>query len=57
MTKDMEKAKVLSAFFTSVFTGKVWNQEGSPSVQVREHLNKLDRHKSMGPEGMDPRVG
>jgi len=24
--------------------------------QVREHLNKLDVHKSMGPEGMHPRV-
>ncbi|KFP54076.1 RNA-directed DNA polymerase from mobile element jockey, partial [Cathartes aura] len=24
--------------------------------QVREHLNELDIHKSMGPDGMHPRV-
>ncbi|NXE57993.1 ECM29 protein, partial [Casuarius casuarius] len=24
--------------------------------QITEHLNKLDRHKSMGPDGMHPRV-
>lgn len=64
MTKDMDKAKVLSAFFASVFmemttlqesqapepSGKTWNKANSPSVgkdQVREHFNKLDRHKPM----------
>ncbi|GAB0208187.1 mitochondrial enolase superfamily member 1 [Grus japonensis] len=38
---------------------KVWRKEDLPLVeedQVREHLGKLDTHKSMGPDGMHPRV-
>ncbi|GAB0205041.1 mitochondrial enolase superfamily member 1 [Grus japonensis] len=38
---------------------KVWRKEDFPLVeedQVREHLGKLDTHKSMGPDGMHPRV-
>ncbi|PKU41413.1 rna-directed dna polymerase from mobile element jockey- hypothetical protein [Limosa lapponica baueri] len=39
--------------------GKVWREEDFPSVGedwVRDHLAKLDIHKSMGPDGMHPRV-
>ncbi|GAB0209465.1 mitochondrial enolase superfamily member 1 [Grus japonensis] len=67
MTQDMEKAEVLNAFFTSVFTsktsfqesqvpettGKDWSKEED---QVRESLSKLDVHKPTGPDGMHPRV-
>ncbi|GAB0189276.1 mitochondrial enolase superfamily member 1 [Grus japonensis] len=38
---------------------KVWRKEDFPLVkedQVRDHLGKLDIHKSMGPNGMHPRV-
>ena len=37
--------------------GKVWSKEDLPSlekVQVREHLNKLDINKSMGPDRIHP---
>uniref|UniRef100_A0A8C3J464 Reverse transcriptase domain-containing protein n=1 Tax=Calidris pygmaea TaxID=425635 RepID=A0A8C3J464_9CHAR len=37
----------------------VWREEIFPLVeedQVRDHLAKLDIHKSMGPDGMHPRV-
>ncbi|GAB0204864.1 mitochondrial enolase superfamily member 1 [Grus japonensis] len=36
---------------------KVWRKEDLPSVEedrVREHLGKLNIHKSMGPDGMHP---
>ncbi|GAB0204486.1 mitochondrial enolase superfamily member 1 [Grus japonensis] len=36
---------------------EVWRKEDLPLVkedQVREHLGKLDIHKSMGPDGMHP---
>lgn len=36
---------------------KVWSKENSPPVeenQVREYLNKLNRHKSMGPNRINP---
>jgi len=36
---------------------KVWSKEGIPLVeedQFREHISKLDTHKSMGPDGMHP---
>ncbi|KAK4827448.1 hypothetical protein QYF61_018169 [Mycteria americana] len=49
VTQDMEKAE----------RGKGWSKEGIPLVeedQVREHLSKLDIHKSMGPDGIHPRV-
>ncbi|PKU49301.1 rna-directed dna polymerase from mobile element jockey-like [Limosa lapponica baueri] len=37
--------------------GKVWREEDFPSVGedwVRDHLAKLDIHKSLGPDGMHP---
>ncbi|CAM4560229.1 unnamed protein product [Lepidochelys kempii] len=63
VTEDVEKANVLSAFFASVFTNKVssqttalgstaWGEGDQPSVEkevVRDYLEKLDEHKSMGP--------
>ncbi|PKU32129.1 rna-directed dna polymerase from mobile element hypothetical protein [Limosa lapponica baueri] len=39
--------------------GKVWREEDFPSVRedlVRDHLAKLDIHKSVGPDGMHPQV-
>ncbi|GAB0204360.1 mitochondrial enolase superfamily member 1 [Grus japonensis] len=38
---------------------EVWRKKDFPLVeedQVREHLGKLNTHKSMGPDGMHPRV-
>ncbi|GAB0202805.1 mitochondrial enolase superfamily member 1 [Grus japonensis] len=38
---------------------KVWRKEDFPLIeedQVRDHLGKLDTHKSMGPDGMHPQV-
>jgi len=38
---------------------KAWQKDDSPLVEedcVRDHLSKLDSHKSMGPNGMHPRV-
>ncbi|KAK4828703.1 hypothetical protein QYF61_000541 [Mycteria americana] len=37
--------------------GKVWSKDNLPSVEenpVREHLNKLDIHMFMGPDGVHP---
>ncbi|CAM5102191.1 unnamed protein product [Natator depressus] len=70
VTEDVEKANVLNAFFPSVFTNKVssqtaalgitkWGRDGQPSVEievVRDYLEKLDVHKSMGPDESHPRV-
>ncbi|CAM4662903.1 unnamed protein product [Caretta caretta] len=70
VTEDVEKANVLSAFFASVFTNKVssqttalgstaWGGGDQPSVEkevVRDYLEKLDEHKSMGPDALHPRV-
>lgn len=66
--KGMEKAEILNVFFTLVFTAKSSLQQSlTPrdqkdslkhrrlvlsGDQVREHLNKLDRHRCMGPGGM-----
>ncbi|CAM4588838.1 unnamed protein product [Lepidochelys olivacea] len=69
-TEDVEKANVLNAFFASVFTNMVssqtavlgntaWGVGGQPSVEkevVRDYLEKLDVHKSMGPDALHPRV-
>ncbi|CAM5116510.1 unnamed protein product, partial [Natator depressus] len=57
-------------FFASVFTNKVrsqttalgstaWGEGDQPSVEkevVRDYLEKLDEHKSMGPDALHPRV-
>ncbi|CAM5103935.1 unnamed protein product [Natator depressus] len=70
VTEDVQKANVLNAFFASVFTNKVssqtaalgittWGVDGQPSVEkevVRDYLEKLDVHKSMGPDELHPRV-
>jgi len=73
VTEDTEEAKLLNAFFASVFSAKAGPQESQslevgeeayreddfPLVEedcVRDHLSNLDAHKSMGPDGMHPRV-
>ncbi|CAM4614120.1 unnamed protein product [Lepidochelys olivacea] len=70
VTEDVENANVLNAFFASVFTNKVssqttalgstaWGGGGQPSVKkemVQDYLEKLDMHKSMGPDALHPRV-
>ncbi|KAK4828521.1 hypothetical protein QYF61_026943 [Mycteria americana] len=53
MTKDVEKTDVPET------SGKVWSRKDLPSVednQIREHTNKLEVHKSMGPDGKYPQV-
>ncbi|CAM5097098.1 unnamed protein product [Natator depressus] len=70
VTQDVEKANVLNAFFASVFTNKVssqtaalgstaWAGGDQPCVEkevVRDYLEKLDEHKSMGLDALHPRV-
>ncbi|CAM5156463.1 unnamed protein product [Natator depressus] len=70
VTEEVEKANVLNAFFASVFTNKVssqttalgstaWGGGDQPSVEkevVQDYLEKLDEHKSMGPDVLHPRA-
>ncbi|CAM4696941.1 unnamed protein product [Caretta caretta] len=70
VTEDVEKDNVLNAFFASIFTNKdssqtaalgitTWGVDGQPSVEkevVRDYLEKLDVHKSMGPDELHPRM-
>lgn len=67
VTQDMDKAEVLNVFFISAFAKKT-KFPGIPrdqrerleherctlveENQVREHLNKLDIHKPLGPKRM-----
>lgn len=37
-------------------TGKVWSKNLGQEDLVREHVNKLDIHKVMGPDRMHPVV-
>ncbi|CAM4334724.1 unnamed protein product [Caretta caretta] len=70
VTDDVEKANLLNAFFTSAFMNNIsfqtialgstaWGRGDQPSVKkevVRDYLEKLDEHKSMGPDALHPRV-
>ena len=66
----MQGRQLLNAAFASVFTKaglqashppevreEIWRKEDFPLVEedcVRDHLGRLDPHKSMGPNGMHP---
>lgn len=44
-------------YLTQETREKVWTEEDFPLVeenQIRDHLGKLDIHKSRGPDGMHP---
>ncbi|CAM4609133.1 unnamed protein product [Caretta caretta] len=70
VTEDVEKAEVLTVFFASAFTDQgssqtaalgstAWGRGEQPSVvkeQVKDYLENLDMHKSMGPDLMHVRV-
>jgi len=70
VVEDTEKAELLNALFVLVCTAKAsrasqplevreksCRKEDLPLVEedrVRDHLSKLNTHKSMGPDGMHP---
>ncbi|CAM4532571.1 unnamed protein product [Caretta caretta] len=70
VTEDVEKANVLNAFFASVFMNEVssqttalgstaWGGGDQPSVEkevVRDYLENLDKHKSMGLDALHLKV-
>ncbi|CAM4601780.1 unnamed protein product [Lepidochelys olivacea] len=70
VTEDVEKTNVLNASFASVFMNKVssqtaalgstaWGGGDQPSVKkevVRDYLENLCEHKSMGLDALHPRV-
>ncbi|NWT63551.1 RTJK polymerase, partial [Erythrocercus mccallii] len=70
VTEDREKAELLNATFASVFTSKVsyqesqvskttdevWREEVLDEAWVRDQLSRLVIYKSMGPDGLHPRV-
>ena len=74
VTKDQDKAEVLSAFFASVFNSKTSCSLGTQPFVLEDRdveqnrpciihdeaildlLQKLDTHKSMGPDRLHPRV-
>lgn len=71
VTKHIETAKVLSAFFVLVFVGKTYLQESHAAESSgkaeqrrlsldrgsgREHLKKQDIHKSSGFDEMHPQM-
>lgn len=62
VTKDTAKTKVLNIFFAFGFQQSQTPETKGKDLflpqqgQLRKHLKRVDRHKSMGPSVMDPQV-